>query len=132
MDWNEQNVKRLCDLYDQGLSGSMIARQLGVSKGTVVGKIYRLRRRGLCGARDAVFMTKSEQLRYNKERRRRQFAPPPPLPDAPPRSQCQYITGDPGFYTDISYCGEDVVAPGSPYCKAHHAKCTSLVNPFKF
>lgn len=42
MDWTEENVARLRELWEQGLSTAEIGRQLNVTKNAVVGKAHRL------------------------------------------------------------------------------------------
>jgi len=42
MDWNDEIVRRLRWLWDEGHSTAEIGRRLGVSKNAVVGKVHRL------------------------------------------------------------------------------------------
>ena len=42
MPWNEENVSRLRDLWDQGLPTSQIGKLLGFTKNAVVGKAHRI------------------------------------------------------------------------------------------
>tara|TARA_B100001123_G_scaffold428866_1_gene546484 strand:+ start:483 stop:950 length:468 start_codon:yes stop_codon:yes gene_type:complete len=42
MSWNEQNVARLRELWDQGLPTSQIGKLLGFTKNAVVGKAHRV------------------------------------------------------------------------------------------
>jgi GcrA cell cycle regulator len=42
MEWTEDVISRLRDLWAQGLSSAEIGRQLGVSKNAIVGKAHRL------------------------------------------------------------------------------------------
>lgn len=42
MAWTEQMVDDLCRLWDEGLTASEIAKKIGVSKNSIVGKVHRL------------------------------------------------------------------------------------------
>ena len=42
MSWNDDNVSRLRDLWDQGLPTSQIGKLLGFTKNAVVGKAHRI------------------------------------------------------------------------------------------
>jgi len=42
MEWNDDTIARLRDLWDQGLSTAEIGRRLGITKNAVVGKAHRL------------------------------------------------------------------------------------------
>ena len=42
MSWNEENVLRLKDLWDQGLPTAQIGKLLGFTKNAVVGKAHRI------------------------------------------------------------------------------------------
>ena len=42
MSWNDNNVSRLKDLWDQGLPTAQIGKLLGVTKNAVVGKAHRI------------------------------------------------------------------------------------------
>ena len=45
MSWNESNVARLKELWDQGLPTAQIGKLLGFTKNAVVGKAHRI---GFC------------------------------------------------------------------------------------
>lgn len=42
MDWTEETIARLKELWEQGLSTAEIGRQIGITKNAVVGKAHRL------------------------------------------------------------------------------------------
>jgi GcrA cell cycle regulator len=42
MEWAEETIRRLRDLWDEGLSTADIGRRLGLTKNAVVGKAHRL------------------------------------------------------------------------------------------
>ncbi|NTS31297.1 hypothetical protein HQ945_08515 [Phyllobacterium sp. BT25] len=43
-DWTEERVTLLRELLHEGKSGSMIARELGTSRNSVIGKVHRLQK----------------------------------------------------------------------------------------
>ena len=42
MDWTDENVEKLRQLWSEGLSANEIAKKLGVTKNAIVGKVHRL------------------------------------------------------------------------------------------
>jgi GcrA cell cycle regulator len=42
MDWTQEAIVRLRDMWDQGLSTAEIGRRMGVSKNAITGKVHRL------------------------------------------------------------------------------------------
>ena len=42
MSWNDENVKKLKELWDQGLPTAQIGKLLGFTKNAVVGKAHRI------------------------------------------------------------------------------------------
>ena len=42
MSWNDENVSRLRDLWDQGLPTAQIGKLIGFTKNAVVGKAHRI------------------------------------------------------------------------------------------
>ena len=42
MSWNEENVARLRELWDQGLPTAQIGKLIGFTKNAVVGKAHRI------------------------------------------------------------------------------------------
>lgn len=42
-EWPEERISRLKELFEQKLSGSQIAAQLGVTRNSVIGKLHRMR-----------------------------------------------------------------------------------------
>ena len=41
-NWNEESVKLITELWQQGISASKIGAQLGITKNAVIGKVHRL------------------------------------------------------------------------------------------
>jgi GcrA cell cycle regulator len=123
--WTDPQVIARCrELWDQGDSTSAIARKLGTTKCSVVGKAHRLH-----------FPPRPSPIRERTGRpraaRRAEAQTLPPLPSAPkpapiafrpPRiASCAFPIDQPGF-PKFRFCGEPSV-PGKPYCLAHCRTC---------
>ena len=130
MDWTDIQVSTLTRLWQEGLSASHVARQLGgVSRNAVIGKVHRL---GIAVRAVPV------RLRAPAERPRPRgpngalyavdrsaHACPPLDPELPPTAtmrtltvaSCRWPIGDPRD-SDFGYCGRDRVSGGS-YCTGH-------------
>src|ERR1700744_3127574 len=133
VNWSEDRVEQLKNLWTEGLSASQIARALGgVTRNAVIGKVHRL---GLAGRASPS----------RSERPRLPMAPKVPsvrshLPAVPvveedhltledgsdatvltisPR-MCRWPIGDPAA-TEFHFCGRSPKS-GSPYCEAHARK----------
>jgi GcrA cell cycle regulator len=130
--WSEDRVRRLQRLWAEGCSASEVARQLGVTRNAVIGKVHRL---GLSAdGRHAAARPRAPNRPPRPRRAPR--SPPPPSPGAPatpavevlaglvPRLEdlapaaCHWPIGNPrsdGF----AFCGRRAVR--GPYCEAHAA-----------
>lgn len=141
--WTNERVVRLIELFDQGKTGSQIAKDIGASsRCAVMGKLHRL---GI--KRDPKDrLQPSERRRLYNERRKAKRAgdrPAPPagqrrrrwtpmlVPKEPlvtemrrlslqelKRGQCHYPIGDPKD-ADFFFCGADTDGTG-PYCPQHY------------
>lgn len=134
MAWNEERVDLLKKLWSEGLSCSVMAKQLGgVTRNAVIGKVHRL---GLSGR------VTTQRMKYRKRARAKKirtdghvFAPTfarEPLPPEPSRpkklftldsltdSQCRFPYGDPKT-VEFGFCGCEKM-PGSSFCPGHHGK----------
>lgn len=134
--WTEPRVKRLTDLYAQGVSCSVIARDLGgVSRNAVIGKIHRLNlaRRNTLQRKPTV-----QPPRYAKRKikpktafqrfiadQERDPLPIEPIADVARVSlidlephHCRWVVGEP---SEMRFCGAEKV-PGLPYCQCHGAR----------
>lgn len=95
MTWTPERIALVKKLWDEGLTTSQIAKEVGVSKNAVVGKVHRL---GL-SARQSPIRRKPEKVIEMKG----------PL--------CHWPVGEPGS-SEFSFCGKPAAA-GKPYCAEH-------------
>ena len=141
MGWTDERVELLKKLWQDGLSASQIAKQLGgVTRNAVIGKVHRL---GLSGraapskpARP-VFKAPRPARQAAAPAAPRRIAPPPLAAAAPPPQppvryveeapgaatvltlgahMCKWPIGDPSS-DDFTFCGRR--ASESPYCVEH-------------
>ena len=142
MGWTDERVELLKKLWQDGLSASQIAKQLGgVTRNAVIGKVHRL---GLSGraapskpARP-VFKAPRPARQAAAPAAPRRIAPPPlaaaaaPTPQPPVRyveeapgaatvltlgaHMCKWPIGDPSS-DDFTFCGRR--ASEGPYCVEH-------------
>jgi len=137
MDWNDERISMLTRLWQEGLSASQVARQLGsVSRSAVIGKIHRL---GIAG-RDLPTLPRNLGGRPQKTVRAASATPRRPSEVRAPREPrptpyvvfeagatatlitlsehgCRWPIGEPeeaGF----GFCGRLRVGRGS-YCQGH-------------
>ncbi len=147
MSWTDERVETLKRLWQEGLSASQIAAELGgVTRNAVIGKVHRL---GLSG-RGQPTTTIKRQRRAEQPpqvaRRARQpvtlgslalqtnveaFVEPAPLQrrnvvvpiakrltiEALTERTCKWPIGDPGN-ENFHFCGHDSLE-GAPYCEYH-------------
>ncbi len=128
MDWTEETIARLRQLWAEGHSTAEIGRRMGVSKNAVVGKAHRLQlearpspiRRDGAAPRRPSSSRPSVQPATDGSRERP--APPPlravPVPRSTVRTMpCCWPIGEPGTPA-FRFCDEPATA-GKPYCMAH-------------
>lgn len=148
MEWSEETIARLRELWAEGHSTAEIGRRMGISKNAVVGKAHRLN----LSARPSPILRDRTGAPHRPPMPRRvtgptlpplpavSAAPPPPRPmPAPvvaeaPKPQavrpttafrsvrpqtCCWPLGDPGTST-FHFCNSEAL-PGKPYCAAHAA-----------
>jgi len=140
--FTEDELDQLKRLWEQGMLTREIAKALGRSKNSVVGKAHRL---GL-KARPSPIRGKRvgpPKPRVEKPARvvvRSFFRPRPPKPPTKPvpqpydgplvagvggrRDVCQWIPGDP-MGADTLYCGQTTVR--GCYCEYHHSLSVRIV-----
>jgi len=135
MSWNESNVARLKELWDQGLPTAQIGKLLGFTKNAVVGKAHRigLERRPSPIRRTAVkpdrkkarspivptlkFETLKEEV---KETPKQTFQPAVKnLFNTQTKRGCEWPEGHPDE-SDFKFCGKDRFED-KPYCIDHCA-----------
>ncbi len=97
MSWTDERVERLKKLWNEGLSASQIAADLGgVTRNAVIGKVHRL---GLSGrAKSPTRPLKLELIELTE-------------------ITCKWPIGDPA-HDDFHFCGHKC-KDGSPYCAYH-------------
>ena len=134
MPWDESNVTRLRELWEQGLPTAQIGKLLGFTKNAVVGKAHRigLERRPSPIRRTAVkpdrkkarspiipklnFENKSND---NKEvhKNKNVFHPVTSLFSTQNKKGCEWPLGHPDE-SDFHFCGKERIE-GKPYCLNH-------------
>jgi len=99
-DWNAETLLEFKALWDSGIVFSAIARIMGTTKNTVIGKAHR--------------------EGWQRQPRRWQRAKPTPnlFPD---KRGCSFGIGDPGE-KGFRFCGERT-APGASFCETHRRIC---------
>ena len=109
MIWTNEAMQKLREGYESGTPARQIARSLGTTKGSVVGKANRLNLRHLEAPRTRAISKptfKRVVLQFKTTSVR----------------SCQYPHGDPRS-PDFRFCGSTDLKPGSSYCEEHHKVC---------
>ena len=145
MPWNDERVEILKRLWQEGLSASQIAAELGgVTRNAVIGKVHRL---GLSGRGQPTSSIKRQRRTHAPSLRRSRGAvtlgnlalktsvDALPATDLRPRRDvvvpiakrlsifaltehtCKWPIGDPG-QEDFHFCGHES-REGAPYCEYH-------------
>jgi GcrA cell cycle regulator len=144
--WNTERIDALRRYFTAGLSCSQIAREIGVTRNAVIGKMNRL---GLTRPKEVLVRAVRERaprppssMRQLWRREPRAtvtaqqrvlgeaYAEPPPRPEEIPirdgrgcsllelgRAECRWPVSAPGS-DDFCYCGNEPVK-GLPYCVGH-------------
>jgi GcrA cell cycle regulator len=148
MEWTEETIARLRELWAEGLSTAEIGRRMGISKNAVVGKAHRLN----LTARPSPIRRDGEGSAHRPALPRRATGPTLPplanttpavpapaasqpaqpraepakpapvraLPAYTPRAQtCCWPLGEPGTRS-FRFCDATAI-PGKPYCTEHAA-----------
>ena len=136
MSWNENNVARLKELWDQGLPTAQIGKLLGFTKNAVVGKAHRigLERRPSPIRRTAVkpdrkkarspivpkLNFEAEKKEVREESKQQNFQPTVKnLFVSQTKRGCEWPEGHPDE-SDFKFCGKDRFED-KPYCIDHCA-----------
>ncbi len=140
MDWNDNTIAALRQMWLEGMSASQVARQLGggVSRNAVIGKIHRLglsgreapsRPRSLGGRPPGKSVAKLASNMPPRPVQQRPMKAPTPTPEpfreAKPSATiltlgehaCRWPIGDPD-QGDFGFCGARRPGRG-PYCEGH-------------
>ena len=134
LNWTDDRVEQLKNLWTEGLSASQIARALGgVTRNAVIGKVHRL---GLAGR--ASPSSRAERPRLPMAPKMptvRTHVPALPVVEEDPLQledgnfatvltisdrMCRWPIGDPSA-SEFHFCGRNPKS-GSPYCEAHARK----------
>jgi len=119
MSWTMDKIKQLKKLWTKGKSTVEIAKELGISKNSVIGKVHRLE----LTARPSPI----------KKKEVKPVVPKPVKKKAPEKCRlmdlkvntCRWPVGDPED-EDFHFCGKQTTT-GKPYCAEHcKAAYTSL------
>jgi GcrA cell cycle regulator len=127
-EWDDAAIERLKQLRAEGRSASEIAELLGVSKNSIIGKLYRLKVKPAPVAQPKPKPKAQRQPRPRKPSADKWFKMEPPPAPSPSRpnvpftrsilelgpGQCKWPQGD----YDFVFCGEPQAA-GSVYCSEH-------------
>jgi GcrA cell cycle regulator len=131
--WDDERMGRLERLYEEGLSFSLIADALGISRNAAIGKARRM-----------SLPKRSESTQTKPPVKPKATARPPPRQRPPPKRPVMLrVLPDPNYYCSINdledcscryplwesdtphpgrrYCGFPTasVAAGVPYCRRH-------------
>jgi len=134
--WTTDRVERLKSCLDAGFSCAEIAREIGVTRNAVIGKISRLK---LTRVKDAMAGRRERRLAPSLQRPRivtqhqilmaLRAAPEPSAPEQTAsnghrcsllelgQGQCRWPINEPGT-DDFCFCGEAPIT-GLPYCAPH-------------
>ena len=132
LNWTDDRVEQLKNLWTEGLSASQIARAMGgVTRNAVIGKVHRL---GLAG-RASPSRSDRPRLPSAPKISMRSHIPPAPIVEEDPLiledgshatvltindRMCRWPIGDPSE-NEFHFCGRNPKS-GSPYCEAHARK----------
>ena len=133
LNWTDERVEQLKNLWTEGLSASQIARVLGgVTRNAVIGKVHRL---GLAGRASPSRVDRPRLPSAPRMSLRAPQPPAPPIIEEDPLTledgshatvltindrMCRWPIGDPSE-NEFHFCGRKPKA-GSPYCEAHARK----------
>ena len=144
MAWTEQMVDDLRRLWDEGFTASEIAKKIGVSKNSIVGKVHRL----CLTARPSPIKRKDEEFDFIEEQYIEETTEFDPIEWAQEEVKpvakkcakkervklmeldghtCRWPIGDPRD-DDFCFCGKRVKI-GQTYCEEHSA--IAYVKPIK-
>jgi len=120
--------KGIIRLWEQGFSGSHIAKELYVTRNVVMGRVHRMRKGGI--NLDSRTITPTTLI-PPKRNYRKPYPAPKPEPVQAPRTQgvrfidlqfgdCKYVMND-GPASSFIFCG--IPAKDRSYCEEHRKVC---------
>lgn len=108
MTWTDEKIKQLKKLWQKGKTTAQIARELGLSKNSIIGKIHRLD----LTSRPSPIKKKAFIVKAATKVQNRKMG----LLDLKSNS-CRWPIGEP-HEADFHFCGQPV-STGKPYCPEH-------------
>lgn len=131
--WTEERVQWLIEAWTGRASATALAREAGVTRNVIIGKVHRLQAAGLLAPRSGATQRRTPRALPPRPGQpaptitRSTVVEPEPLSldDGRPITlinlerarMCCWPLGDPAL-PDFRYCGHGKF-PGSPYCEAH-------------
>ena len=122
MNWNDDAVAKLTEMWNAGASVSTIGKVLGCNKNQVIGKAHRLKLDGRASpikgerkVKPVVVRSTSETHDYTGERSFMDLAP----------RQCQFAVNS---ERPFAFCAKPV-AEDRPYCPQHCKTCYQPSRP---
>ena len=128
MSWTYERIEKLKQLWEEGLTASRIAAELGdVTRNAVIGKAHRLGLSGRMAAKSSnngVSIIRKKRLNLAKSQKVIDISPVIDEPMNPTSFQdikdglCRWPLGEPEM-SDFMFCGRNT-KEGFVYCQAHH------------
>ena len=128
MSWTYERIEKLKQLWEEGLTASRIAAELGdVTRNAVIGKAHRL---GLSGrmasksSNNGISIIRKKRLNLAKSQKVIDISPVIDEPMNPTSFQdikdglCRWPLGEPEE-SDFMFCGRNT-KEGVVYCQSHH------------
>ncbi len=134
--WTPERISRLTELWADGVSASLIAKEMELGKNAVIGKAHRLElprrpspilRNGPAPKTDVIAEATGAEARKLADDRKPQWLLSHRMAPSAHSRTCQFIAGEPSS-DDTCKCGEPV-RRGSSYCPAHHRRCWMRPKP---
>ncbi len=113
--WDDLKLKKLQDLWQEGLPISKIGVKLGVSRNSVAGKAHRM---GLPKRNSPISNSKNTSSKNLESSKNQNIPLKIKLRSVQwSRIKCCWPEGDPK-QKEFKFCGKDIY-PGRPYCDKH-------------
>tara|TARA_B100000686_G_C16503001_1_gene818063 strand:- start:23 stop:526 length:504 start_codon:yes stop_codon:yes gene_type:complete len=139
MSWNEENTKKLQELWKKGLTASQIAAQIpGKSRNAIIGRAHRLKLESRAISKRTTVKAKTEnqnvpEIKTQKLGRKarfkallldRNFEPENPIYNLENLNDqtCRYPIGHPSNDSSFHFCGRKPYEK-SVYCRLHLILC---------